>query len=117
MALERLQDPFGYNLWWLTRSDAIHTEPWYLIFPVLALITLSLLITVPFRHALWPMLVLVIAVNVATRLATDRRIGAAAVAFRQLAPIVATAQALGVVLSEDAAAALRDDEVRRGPLS
>ena len=40
MALARLQDPLGYDLWWLARPDAIETQAWHVIFPALAIIEL-----------------------------------------------------------------------------
>ena len=42
IALARLQDPHGYDLWWLARPDAIDVRPWYVLFPVLTVATMAL---------------------------------------------------------------------------
>jgi hypothetical protein len=103
LALTRLKDPYGYNLWWLSRREAIETHSWYVIFPILAASVLSLIVIAPFHHALLPLLVLVLVASVATRMITGLRIGAAATAFRQLAPLIATAQSLQFLEGDDIA--------------
>src|ERR1700681_1213286 len=35
VALARLQDAHGYDLWWLHQPDALDTPGWYVIFPLL----------------------------------------------------------------------------------
>jgi hypothetical protein len=94
MALSRLQDPHGYDLWWLGRPEGIDTRRWYAVFPALGAITLTLLLLAPFEPAILPALIAMLAANVALRYATDRRIGAVASAFRQLAPVIATGESL-----------------------
>src|SRR6202043_2861569 len=59
-----------------------------------------LLLGVLWLHLL-PLLIGAIAVNVIVRSTTDRRIGAAARAFRQLAPLIATAQGLAFLSGND----------------
>jgi hypothetical protein len=113
--LARLQDPHGYDLWWLARRDAMETRAWYIVFPMLSSTALSLLLLTPFWPSLLPALVGLLAVNVIVRRATDSRIGTAARAFRQLAPIIATAESLQFLRGEDVepiAGTLRT-EVRR----
>jgi len=95
LALARLQDRNGYDLWWLARPDAIEIQRWHAVFPVLAAAALLLLAALPFRPALLPGLIAVVAASVAVRYATDHSVLHAAGAFRQLAPVIATAQALG----------------------
>ena len=94
LALARLQDPNGYDLWWLNQPDAVDTAPWYAIFPVLAMSALAAIPLAILWLPAWQILVALLGTNVLIRYATDKRIGAAAGAFRQLAPIVATAERL-----------------------
>lgn len=101
MALARLQDPHGYDLWWLARPDAIDTRPWDAIFPALAAASLSLLLLAPFVPAVVPALLAMLVVNVAVRYTTDARIGAVAAAFRQLAPVIATGESLRFLAGGD----------------
>ena len=84
-ALSRLRDPQGYDLWWLGRPDAIDAQPWHVIFPVLTIATVVLLALAAIFQQPVP-LVVALAMNVAVRTACDRRIGALAATFRQLAP-------------------------------
>ena len=101
IALSRLRDPLGYDLWWLGRQDAIDRRWWYVLFPCLSAATLLLLGTAPFAPSLLPLLVPVLLFNVLVRYLTDAQIGGVAAAFRQLAPVIATAEALRVVNDED----------------
>jgi hypothetical protein len=94
MALSRLQDPQGYDLWWLHRHDAVQVERWYGAFPILTAATiLSLLFVVVWSQAIAIFLVL-LAINILVRYLTDLRIGPLVGAFRQLAPVIATAETL-----------------------
>lgn len=101
MALARLQDPHGYDLWWLGGQDVVVTRAWYAMFPILAAATLLVLLLVPLWPQVVPALIGLLAVNVIVRLATDRRIGAIAAAFRQLAPVIATGQSLRFLHGDD----------------
>ena len=94
LALGRLRDPHGYDLWWLARPDAIETRPWYAFFPVLTAVTVLLLVLAPITAQVIPALIAAVVINIVVRYATDRRIGAVAGAFRQIAPVIATGQAL-----------------------
>src|SRR5438874_795585 len=33
LALSRLQDPHGYDLWWLAGKNAVESQTWYILFP------------------------------------------------------------------------------------
>ncbi len=101
LAVARLQDPHGYDLWWLSRPDAIATRAWYRVFPMLAAGTVFLLLALPIWPSVLPALVVLLAVNVVVRLATDSRIGRLAAAFRQLAPVIATGESLQFVHRDD----------------
>ena len=100
-ALSRLQDPHGYDLWWLARSDAIEIRTWYVLFPVITGATIGLLVLSAISPQFIPALIGIIALNVAVRYFTDGRIGALAAAFRQIAPVVRTAEALRFLESDD----------------
>ena len=93
-ALARLQDPHGYDIWWLGRADAIDRHPWYVLFPLLTAAALVLTCVAPFwPAAVWP-LVAVLVLNIAMRYLTDAHVGAITMMFRQCAPLVATAESL-----------------------
>jgi MutS domain V len=94
LALARLQDPHGYDLWWIARPGAVEAPAWYAVFPALAATTLALLALLPFQPHVLPVLVASLAVNVVVHFATFQRVGEKAAAFRQLAPVIATGQAL-----------------------
>ncbi len=119
LALGRLQDPNGYDLWWLAHPNAIETRPWHALFPALATTALILLALMPRWHALIPPFIGVVIASIAVRAATDRRTLTVATAFRQLAPIIATGQALAFLHRDDAApitAPLSTDAPRLGLL-
>ena len=101
LALGRLIDPQGYNLWWLARPDAVNVPAGYAAFPALAVVTLVLIPAVVVRLDLLPALIGVLALNFVVHLATFRRIEAISTAFRQIAPLVATGQALRFIHGED----------------
>lgn len=94
LALSRLQDPQGYALWWLARPDAIETRPWFALFPALSAVTLLLAAATPLYPGLLPALVGSLVASLAVRWLTDSSIGRASAAFRQLAPVIATGEAL-----------------------
>lgn len=102
-ALARLQDPQGYNLWWMARPGALEAPGWYVLFPILALVTIGLGVVTAFDHRALPLLIGVVAFNLVVHFATFQRIGASAGAFRQLAPLIATAQALHGLRGDDIA--------------
>ena len=93
-ALSRLRDPHGYNLWWLTKPDAVSLPGWFAVFPVLAVTVLVLLALLPWFPSVAGVLALVVGVNIFVHFTMLGRLSAATGAFRQLAPIIATGQAL-----------------------
>jgi len=99
--LSRLRDPHGYDLWWLGRQDAIETQSWYVLFPVLTVATLLLFVLSLITPQIVPALVAALVINVIVRFATDRLIQPLAVAFRQVAPVVATAESLQFLPRDD----------------
>jgi len=101
LAFGRLRDPQGYNLWWLAGPDAVDVRGWFGVFPVLALATLVLIPVVFVRPELLPALIGLLGLNFVLHLATFRRIEAVSTAFRQIAPLVATGQALRFIHGDD----------------
>ncbi len=101
LALSRLRDPQGYDLWWLAREDSIETQPWYVLFPLLTAATVLLGMLAVAFPATTPAFIGIFLVNVAIRYSTDRRLVALAGAFRQIAPLVTTAESLRFLDGED----------------
>ena len=101
MALARLQDPHGYDVWWLARPGAVQRRSWYAVFPVLTASTILLVALALFSSSAVVPLVAVLVLNVAVRYATDSRIGTIARSFRQCAPLIATAESLGFLGGND----------------
>ena len=74
LALDRLQDPQGYDLWWLREFAA---QPrWYVVFPFLTASTIAAVAALPFVSAAKIAVVVVLVVNLIVRYATDARVGA-----------------------------------------
>ena len=101
MALARLQDPDGYDLWWLAGPGGIETRPWYAIFPLLTAATLSLVVLAFLQPGMAPVLFAMLGLNLCVRFATDTRIGALAAAFRQFAPVITTGESLRFLEGDD----------------
>src|SRR5258706_1716043 len=100
MALARLQDPHGYDVWWLGQSDAIEPRAWYGVLPILTAAALVSIAVAPFWFGLAP-IVVTLAINAAIRYGTDRQVGPIARSFRQLAPLIATGESLGFLAGQD----------------
>jgi hypothetical protein len=101
LTLARLQDPAGYDLWWLAQGEALGTRPWHALFPALALGMLASLVAIP----LWPgallLAIVLIVINLLVRIATARRVGALLGSFRQIGPLLATGEALAFLDAPD----------------
>lgn len=96
LALAGLQDPAGYDLWWLTRPDALDRNRWYILFSVWALAVLVALALIP----VWPSAILIpvagVAVNLFVRVKTAWRVSAVIGPFRQVSALIAAAETLAV---------------------
>jgi hypothetical protein len=101
MALARLQDPHGYDVWWLGRAGAVERRSWYAVFPVLTAAAIVLAFLAPFWSAAGMPLVAVLVLNVAVRYITDFHVGTIARSFRQCAPLIATAESLRFLGGDD----------------
>ena len=95
LALSRLQDPHGYDVWWLASPDAVESHAWYRVFPLLTILPAAALAVSLFWAPGWAVFVTLVLLNVLVRYATDARVGAVARSVRQFAPLIATAEALG----------------------
>lgn len=93
-ALARLRDEHGYDLWWIGQREVLEPRAWHIVFPALALAVLGLLVALFFWKGALLLLLVAVATGVTLRYVTDRRVVDTATAFRQLAPIIATGQAL-----------------------
>jgi MutS-like protein len=91
LALDRLQDPQGYDIWWLAAPDAVEQRWWYPVFPLLFSATILAAALGPFWSPGFMPLVALIALNVAIRYGTDPHVRTIALTFRQCAPLIATA--------------------------
>ncbi len=100
LVLSRLTDPHGYNLWWLAERGAIEFRSWYIVFPALAVTAALLLVATLVQHALAPALVASLVLNIAVRFSTDRQIASVATAFRQVGPVIATAESLRALIAD-----------------
>jgi hypothetical protein len=101
LALARLQDPHGYDIWWLAAPGAVERRDWYGMFPVLTLGTIGLAVLAPFWPAAIALLVTALIMNITVRYATDARIGTIARSFRQCAPVIATAESLQFLAGDE----------------
>jgi hypothetical protein len=99
--LARLQDPHGYDLWWIAQPGAILRRPWHVIFPLLAFISIAALWLTP----VWPgaLLILIICgvANLHVRILTAKRVGPIVGPFRQVGALIAAGQALQCLKGED----------------
>jgi hypothetical protein len=101
VALSRLTDPHGYDLWWLAREDAVDTPRWHVLFPILGAATILLLAGAFLAPQITPFVLGLLVINVVVRYLTDHRMGAPAAAFRQIAPLVTTAESLRFLSSPE----------------
>ena len=98
-ALGRLQDPHGYDVWWLARPDAVDIERWHVVFPALTTTTVLTAIVAASWHIFLPLVIAVVA-SIAMSVSMARLVGTLGMAIRQVAPIVATGQELAFLNSE-----------------
>ena len=101
LALARLRDPHGYDLWWIGQREVLEPRAWHIVFPALALTVLGLIVALPIWPAAMPLLVAAVIGGITLRYTTDRRVLDVASAFRQFAPIIATGQALSFLEGAD----------------
>jgi hypothetical protein len=103
LALARLKDPHGYDIWWLAQPDAVTSSPWYVLFPILTVVTLAMLGLTLVHHAWVPWLLALFAVDIGVRFIAAGKASALGSALSQLAPLVATGQELAFLHGDDIA--------------
>jgi hypothetical protein len=94
VVLGRLQDPGGYDLWWLAQPDALDTRPWHIVFPLIAATMVAAMLFVPFWRGALLIVIVGGACNLVVRIATAHRVGTLVRAFRQVGPLIAAAETL-----------------------
>ncbi len=94
VALSRLHDAHGYDLWWLSRRDGSDMPAWGVIYPILTLATVATAVLLLFSFPVLPALFALLFVNGTVRFISDRQALAVEAAFRQIAPVIATGQKL-----------------------
>lgn len=106
VALARLRDPSGYDIWRLTEPGVMQAKPWYAVVPFLAVAMLSALVAVPF----WPPALLILVagsiVSLSIRTTVARQLLVVSGAFRQLDALVAAAGACAGLSGADTTALL-----------
>lgn len=93
--LARLRHSSGYYLHRLARPDTLVRPWWHAAFPLWTAVVLASLILGFVWHGVFLIAALGLAVNVVIRIANARRVGAEAVWFRQVGPLISVAYALG----------------------
>jgi hypothetical protein len=97
LALTALRDPSGYDVIDLTRPDALDTQAWHLVFPLLGVSMLAALVLVP----IWPALIFLLALGALAgsvlrgTIARDLQIVTGA--FRQVGPLISAAATIGAL--------------------
>jgi hypothetical protein len=111
VALSRLRDASGYQVWSLAQPGWLVMRRWHVVFPLAAMAMATLLA----MSLMWPGLILLLAVAgpllLFVRAASARRLGRLIDAFRYVGPLIATAAALRPLVHADnevLTAALRD---------
>jgi MutS domain V len=101
MALARLTDTTGYDLWRLARPGALETARWHAVFPVLAGTMIGAIVLI----AWWPPAVLAVGagtvLNLILRGTIADRLRGVTGPFRQVGPLLAVAERLGRVHADD----------------
>ena len=101
VVLSRLQNPAGYDVWWLAQPGSIERRPWHLIYPVLAAAMLAaVLLSFLYPGALLVVLVGSV-VNLIVRGITATRVTSVVGPFRQLSAVIGVAEALRAIETDE----------------
>ena len=101
LALAFLQNPAGYDLWWISQPDSLERRPWQVIYPIVAAIMLSALIATSIWPGAGPVLIVGSVVNLTIRFMTARRVGWVIGPFRQISALIAVAETLRFLEGDD----------------
>jgi hypothetical protein len=101
LSLARLQNPAGYDLWWLARPDALERRSWHVIYPLVSAIMVATLLAA----FIWPGALLLLiggsVVNLTIRFTTARRVGLVIGPFRQISALITVAETLSFLTGDD----------------
>ena len=89
----------GFGLWVITRPELIRVRWWYWCFPFLALAMLASFVTVPFAPRALVAVFLLLAINMAVRMATAWQIPGLLAPMRQMGPLIHVAERLSHTVS------------------
>jgi hypothetical protein len=99
-ALVRLDNPAGYDLWWLAQPGAIESRSWHVIFPIVGgLMCLPIILGFVWPAALF-LLLIGATVNLYIRVYSARRIGMLIGSFRLIEPLLAAASEIRGIAAE-----------------
>ena len=101
MALRRLRDPAGYDLWWLAQPGAIERQPWHVMFPIAALTVFVALLATPIWHGAVLIVISASVINLVVRGVTAPRVRAIIASFRQIGPLISAAEACRFLAGPD----------------
>jgi hypothetical protein len=119
IALTRLQNPAGYDLWWLAQPDTLERRPWHVIYPLVTAVMVAALLAAFFVPGALLILIVGSVVNLTIRTMTARRIGPVLGPFRQISALIAVAEGLRFLAGADTdrvVGALRGDVAALGRL-
>ncbi len=94
VALAGLRNSAGYYLHRLTRDDAFFRPSWHIVFPIWTAAVVTTVLLGVIWHGFFLLTIAGLVINVIIRAVTARRVGAEAMSFRQMGPLIAAAQAL-----------------------
>lgn len=110
VVLSRLQDPAGYDLWWLAQPGSLEKKSWQIVYPIFSAFILGCLLAIPFWPAIFIVPVSASVINLLIRVRTRRRVSAIVNAFRQLYSLIVAGETLAFLKGADI-------EAITGPLS
>jgi len=115
VGLAKLSDKAGYDLFLLAQPHILKTEPWFILFPIVAAMMVAALVLAVF----WtPALIIVavgVAIGLATRVVVEPYMRLVIGPFRQLGPLIAVAdqfRSLGIAGAEPIVGHLERDVAR-----
>jgi hypothetical protein len=94
LALAKLRDAGGYDLWFIAQPGTVTAEPWYVIFPMMAASMVISIAAVPFFPPAMLMLLVGAVGSIGLRMAVAKRLQVAVGAYRQIGPLLVAAGAL-----------------------
>ena len=106
LALRRMRRVDAADLWWLTRPGSFTSEPWHVVFPIIAAVMISAGLAAMFYPGAFLALAAVTIVAIALRTSAAAHLRVAGDAFRQVEPVLAAAATMRSIVSGVAAGAI-----------